>query len=95
MLGVTGRESARRHRVIPSPRSTTHAYLRITTSSCLHLGRKVPRRSPSSTGGIHTMSTSLPSKHIMSAPLWRSPLKGVRANLCRCSPAQPPALTLR
>ena len=36
MLRAAGREPARRHRVIPSPRAATHAYLPITTSS-LHL----------------------------------------------------------
>ena len=64
MLRAAGREPARRHRVIPSPRSTTHAQLRITTTSCLHLGGKVSHRSPSSTDDIHTMSTSLDRKHI-------------------------------
>lgn len=48
MLRVTGREPARRHRVIPSPRPTTHAYLPRTTSS-LHLVANLYRRSASST----------------------------------------------
>ena len=82
MLGATGRESTRRHRVIPSPRPTTHAYLRITTSSCLHLGGKVSHRSPSSTGGIHTMSTSLPHQHISPTGIGTKVLRGSCSRAC-------------
>ena len=44
MLRAAGREPARWHRVIPSPRAATHAYLPITTSS-LHLVANLYRRS--------------------------------------------------